>query len=560
VPTVDIPGIKRAGLPVDLDRLTAEGDDWLSPEERYALKTYGVCAQAQPHVFMVRVRTNGALQSATARALAGLAEQHGGGWIHLTTRQQIEFHHVHATKVAGLLEEIHDLGLTTSSACGHTMRGVMSCPLAGVGLDEPFDCSLDARLVTDAILARARELNTQMPQRVNISFGGCAECRDHAKVNDAGFVSKVSDDGQPCYELLLGGSLGKSSPMLALTAVDMLPRQAVLPAVYALFELFIEHGDFERPSKARLKFLIQKMGEDAFLKLYLDLFEEHRQRSWPDPPPVTLPLSSSISEILSYAPEGGWSAGVRPQRVPGWALVTINVPLGDIYADELRLLADVADDLADQHLHLTRNQNVMLRWVPVEAVSAVKAALARVGLFVEGADQARDVRACTGGPICSLAITPAQAAATRLLDLPSLSRNSELRISVSGCPNACAQHQIADLGFSGGMVTIAGCQVLGYQVWAGADLREHRLSTVIGRVAESDVAAITEAIVGVWEALRERGEKLSDTIRRFGAEAFKAQIGAVFKGRWEPGPEPDGALPGLVREDAQRRLPLVRRR
>src|SRR4051794_37911733 len=115
----DIPGAKRAGLPVDLDRLTAEGDEWLSGEERYALKMHGVCAQAQPGVFMIRIRTSGSLDADAARGLARIADDHGGGWIHITTRQQAQLHHVGARHVTTVLDRVRRLGLTTRSACGH---------------------------------------------------------------------------------------------------------------------------------------------------------------------------------------------------------------------------------------------------------------------------------------------------------------------------------------------------------------------------------------------------------------------------------------------------------
>ncbi len=545
--TPDIPGAKRAGLPVDLNRLTAEGDDWLSPEERYALKMHGVCAQAQPHVFMVRTRTGGVVDSDAAMGLARIADTFGKGWIHLTTRQQVELHHVDARNVTTVLQRVKRLGLTTRSSCGHTMRGVMSCPDAGVGLEEPFDSYPDARATSDFILKLTPELDTRMPQRINICFGGCPECRDHAKVNDVGFVSKLEGNGELGYELWLGGSLGKSTPTLAVKAVDFLPRADVLPAVQALFEVFTRHGDFEQPARARLKFLIRRLGAEEFLQLFHDAYQQALQQSWPAPQPVSTPLSSSISSILARAPEGGWGSGVRPQRIPGWAMVTVNVPLGDLDTAEWRVLAGLAADLADEHMYLTRNQNIMFRHVRIESVPALRAAVEAIGLGLEGADQSRDVRACTGGPVCSLALTPAQRIAAELLHHPAMLRNSALRVHVSGCPNACAQHQIADLGFSGGKVTIAGSAVLGYQVWLGGDLRSNTLAQVVGRVAEGDVFAITGAIVGVWEALRERRETLTDTVWRFGLEAFQAQIAAVFRGRWEPGPEPsqNASSPGV---------------
>ncbi|HWD09631.1 MAG TPA: nitrite/sulfite reductase [Actinomycetota bacterium] len=542
----DIPAAKRAGLPVDLDRLAAEGDGWLTPEERYALKMHGVCVQAQPGVCMVRIRTSGTVDVDTARGLADLADKYSGGWLHLTTRQQVEFHHVPARQVPSAIEEIRTIGLTTRSTCGHTMRGVTSCPDAGVGLEEPFDCYPDAKATADSILARTPKLDTQMPQRINIAFGGCPSCRDHSRINDLSFVSVVAPDGALGYEVWMGGSLGKTSPTLSFQALDFIPRADVLAAANALFDVFTEHGDADDPRKGRLKFLIRRLGEDGVLQLFLDAFASRKQEAWPAPHPVSTPLSASLAEILARSPEGGWGSGVRPQRIPGRAMVTVNVPLGDVDSDDWRAVAALADEVGDEHLYLTRNQNVMLRHVPVAAVSAIRSVLARLGLGLEGTDQARDVRTCTGGPVCSLALTPSQRLGAELLAHPALIRNTGLRVHISGCPNSCAQHQIADIGFSGSKVTIAGVGMLGYQVWLGGDLRTGHVGEIVGRVSHGDVPAIISAIAGMWEALRERGETLTDTVHRFGLEACQAQIDAVFHGRWEPGPEPAEASPPNV--------------
>ncbi|MEX2588195.1 MAG: nitrite/sulfite reductase [Actinomycetota bacterium] len=552
----DIPGAKRAGLPVDLDRLTVDGDSWLSPEERYALKMHGVCLQAHPGVFMIRTRTNASMDTDTARGIADIADELARGWLHLTTRQQLEFHHVDAHDVVKVIERIDKIGLTTRSTCGHTMRGVMSCPLAGVGLEEPFDCSVDARAVSDSVLALTPELDTKMPQRINIAFGGCTNCRDHALVNDMGFVSKISDKGELGYELWLAGSLGKSSPTLGIKAVDFLPRADVLPAVHALFEMFVQFGSFDQPGKARIKYLLKKLGERDFLDLFHAGLAETKERRWPEPAPLSTPLSASLGSILACAPEGGWSTGVRPQRVPGYALVTVKAPLGDLNAEDWRHLCDLADEHADGHLHLTKNQNVMFRHVHLGAIGALKTKLAETYLSLEGADNAQDVRACTGGPVCGLALTPAQSAAAGLLEHPALLRNSALRVNVSGCPNACAQHQISDIGFSGSKVTIAGSGTLGYQVWLGGDLSKGLIGRVVGRVAAADIYAITGAIVGIWEAMRERGETLTDTVHRMGLESFGTQIAAVFKGQWEPGPEPTEA-PAVPSVPSNRQLRMV---
>lgn len=549
----NIPAAKRAGLPVDFERLTNEGDGWLTPEDRYALKMHGVCIQGQPGVFMIRIRTNGIVDSDQARGLADIADRYGKGWIHLTTRQQVQLHHVQSAHVSTVLSKIRRIGLSTTASCGHTMRGVMWCPESGVGWEEPFDCGPDAKAVSDSIVARSPLIDTQMPQRLNLAFGGCTTCREHALVNDMGFISKIGPAGELGYELWLGGSLGKSTPTLAIKAIDFVPREDVLAAVHSLFDVFIRESDFDQPAKSRLKFLIRKMGAERFLELFRTEFELARQRCWPEPHPVSTPLSSSIVAVLSEAPVGGWGSGVRPQRVPGWAMVTVNVPLGDVDTEDFRTMADLAADFADDNLYLTRNQNVMYRHVPLAKVPILRKGLSEVGLGLEGADQSQDVRVCTGGPVCSLAITPSPRVGAALLRHPALQRNSSLRIHVSGCPNACAQHQIADIGFSGGKVTIAGSSMLGYQVWLGGDLRVGVVGQVVGRVSQDDVYPITGAIVGVWEALRERGEILTDTVNRFGLDAFQAQIAAVFKGRWEAGPEPVMDLP----VDRRTMLPLA---
>jgi sulfite reductase beta subunit-like hemoprotein len=547
---------KRAGLPVDLDRLAVEGDDWLSAADRYSLKPLGVCAQAQPHLFMIRCRTGGRLTSDAARGLSALARAHGQRWLHLTTRQQIELHHIHAREVASVLGELRAAGLGTDATCGHTMRGVMACPDAGVGLDEPFDCGPDARLTAQSVLAQGPALAAGMPQRLNICFGGCVECRAHAKVNDIGFVSTINNDGELGYELWVGGSLGKSAPTLSRRLVGFLPRSRVLAATRAVFEVFCTHSDLDQPNKARLKFLIRRLGFDRFAELFGQAYERALRLPWPAAPELTTPLQASIADILSYAPAGGWGSGVRPQRLPGRAMVTVTVPLGDLDVDELVALAELADTVADQHLYLTRNQNVLFRHVPIKAVAGLRAALSELGLSVFGADQSRDIRACTGGPVCSLALTPAARVGHQLGGLPALARNCGLRVHISGCPNNCAQHQIGDLGFSGGLVTIRGRSTLGYQVYLGGDLRHDVLGAVVGRVAATDVPAITEAVIGVWEALRERGETLTATIQRFGVDAFTAQINVVFAGRWEPGPEP-GHLDRPDNEPTNRRRPVV---
>src|SRR4029453_17980490 len=247
-----------------------------------------------------------------------------------------------------------------------------------------------------------------------------------------------------------------------------------------------------------------------------------------------------------HVPPGGWSAGVRPQRTPGLASVTIDLPLGDTCSSELDLCCDLADRYADGHLTFTRDQNIAFRNVPLAGVAAIRAALAERRVFLLGEGHTAQIRACTGASVCALGITDSPGAARGLAANPALRRNSALRVFVSGCPNSCAQHQIGDIGLAGATGAGGGRTGDGYQVYLGADLDDHEIGTVVGRVADADVDAAVTAVVGTWEALRHPGESLGGTVRRFTPEAFSRQIQAALAERWAPGPEPADA-PVLAR-------------
>ena len=536
---VDIPAAKRAGLPVDLARLATDGDDWVTPEERYALKTWGVCAQLQDHMFMVRVRVpGGVLTTEQARGLARLARRDGPDWLHLTTRQNVELHWVEDRRVPRLLEDIERYGLSTRSACGHTLRNVICSEDAGVGLDEPFDCFPDARAVSDAVVARSATLNCELPSRVNISFGGSPRCREDALINDAGFVSVVRDDGEPGYELWAGGSLGKS-PSLSVPLTDFVARADVQAAAEALIDVFCTHGDFEHPAKGRMKFVVATLGAAAFRAAWDQAFAEARARPHPPLPEVSVVADEARAAILGTRPPGGWSAGVRPQRTAGLALVTVEIPLGDTCGSEVELLADLADRYADGAMTISRDQDVVLRNVAHEHIPAIRSALRERGVFLLGEGHVARVRACTGSAVCALGITAAPEAGKSLLERPALGRNSSLRVHVSGCPNSCAQHQSGDIGLAGGKVRIAGETRDGYQVFVGADIADGKVGEVVGRVVSDNVPAAIDALVGAWEAIRHPGETIGVTARRIGLDAMSAHVEAALRDAWAPGPEPE---------------------
>jgi ferredoxin-nitrite reductase len=310
-----------------------------------------------------------------------------------------------------------------------------------------------------------------------------------------------------------------------------------MAAVDAVLDLFVAHGRFDEPSKGRLKFLVDDLGPERFRSLWEDAFAVAKQREHPPLPEVELLDDADRAAILAQAPPGGWTAGVRPQRTPGLASVTVDVPLGDTNASELRLFCDLADQCADGFLTFTRDQNITFRNVPLAKVAVIRAALAPRQVFLLGEGETAQIRACTGSAVCSLGITDSPGAGRGLAENAALSRNSALRVFVSGCPNSCAQHQIGDIGLAGSKVRVGGVTTDGYQVFLGAVLERQLVGEVVGRVAERDLDAAITAIVGTWEALRHHGEPLGATVRRLGIDAFAAQLEAALSDRWASGPE-----------------------
>jgi len=297
-----------------------------------------------------------------------------------------------------------------------------------VGLDEPFDCFPDARRISDALISRSAELNVVLPSRLNVALGGSPRCRHDALVNDAGLVSTVAD-GVPGYEIWAGGSLGKA-PSLAVLLHPFVPRTDVLAAVEGLIDVFVAHGRVDEPAKGRMKFVVADLGPDRFRAAWQEAFDAARDRPHPPVPGVEVLADADRVEILRHVPPGGWSAGVRPQRTPGLASVTIDLPLGDTCSSEVDLCCDLADRYADGHLTFTRDQNIAFRNVPLAGVAPIRAALAERGVHLLGEGQTAQIRACTGASVCALGITESPVAGRGLAGNAALRRNSSLRVFV----------------------------------------------------------------------------------------------------------------------------------
>jgi len=522
------PRAKRAGLDLDLPRICSLGPGALEPDDHYRLKTYGVCAQRHDDLFMLRMRVpGGILDAAQVASVLEASRRYGHGWVHLTTRQNLELHSVRLEDVPAIDDILRPAGLVGRSACGHTVRNVMACPEATTSIEEPFDVTPDALRLSRALVERGGELNVALPSRINIVLGGCNSCGLDALTNDIGLVARVRD-GEPGYQLWCGGSLG-SAPRLSFLLRPFISRHEVWPAVWTILEWFCAEGDIDQLAKGRLKFVLADKGEAAFRKAFAKRFAAWREEPLPPLAPVDVVAPEDLDRSLARAPASGWRDGVRPERRPGLATVTVRAPLGDLLTGELEHIAALAPG---GFVMLTRDQNIALRSVPVADVTSVVESIAGLGLGPDGVRGAVDVRVCPGLSFCSLAITGSQEVALdikRSLDLrPDLPR--DVSIAVSGCPNSCTRHQAADIGLAGGKVKVGPRVGLGYQVFLGADVAAGQVAEPMVRVLEEEAPRGVVAVVEVWAALRRPGEHPGQTFRRVGLDVVASAVALRLRG------------------------------
>ncbi|MGH2757997.1 MAG: nitrite/sulfite reductase, partial [Actinomycetota bacterium] len=459
----DVEALKAAGdLGVDFDRLVRDGYESLTPEDYYRLKTWGVCSQNQVGVHMMRIRIPGGVASTTQLdRVADLAQGCADGTVHITTRTNVELHGVPTTKLLEVMEALHDVGLTTRAACGHTVRNVLGCPAAGICAEEVLDTRPWVRAVHDAVVRRAAEYNARLPRRLNVSFGGCGDCARHAQVNDVGFVAVPAPGREPGFAVWIAGSLA-TSPRVSHALCAYVRATHAVAVMDAIIDIYAEHGF--RDNRARLKYLVEAWGierfREAFAETFAQLTGERPVFGEPAAPPER---------------EANANAAVLPQRQPGLFRVRVGVPLGDLTPAQLRTLAELAAEEGDGNVRFSPEQNAEIAWVAEERIARVLSTLSSAGLAAFGAGDVSDVRACPGTTHCVLAVSDAQGVARRIGDAfrtapPQDEAVARMRIHISGCPNSCAQHQAADIGFAGCRVKVAGQVREGYQLFVGGRL------------------------------------------------------------------------------------------
>ena len=429
----------------------------------------GVYGQRQPGVQMVRIKLPfGKVTFKQLLRISDISDKYASHNLHLTTRQDIQIHYVSLDRTPELWAELAQDDITLREACGNTVRNVTASPTAGIDPAEPFDVSPYAQATFEYFLRNP--ICQEMGRKFKISFSSSDEDTAFSYIHDIGVIPKVNENGERGFKIMLGGGLG-AQPLLANIVEEFMPEDELIPYIESVIRVFDRYGERNNRNKARLKYLIQKLGLDEVLNLIkaeriankVKTFKVNRDAvALPViPEPTEFPVVD-IKNPLHY--EQWLATNVFEQKQQGYFGVYIKVEVGDIPTDVARkFVAAVSPYVADE-IRITQNQGLLLKYVRKEALPALFEGLYELGMAKPGFDSVADVTTCPGTDTCNLGISNSMTLSRVLEDLiyneyEEFIYNRDIKIKISGCMNSCGQHGLAHIGFHGSSLK-AGSRVL----------------------------------------------------------------------------------------------------
>lgn len=522
----------------EIDDFTAEMERLYGGEvgkedfKRFRLQQ-GIYGQRQDDVQMIRMKIpSGIMTADQIHCMADFADTYASGILHVTTRQDIQFHYVKLENVPQGLEDFAKCGLTTREACGNTVRNVTACHKSGTCAEELFDVVPYAKAATHLLLRHP--LTQNLPRKFKISFGGCKGC-GLASIHDIGanaVIKQENGDSVRGFKVVIGGGLG-SSPRSAKLYSEFVPADDLLRTCEAIVRVFNTHGDKRNRNKARMKFVLDKLGIDKVRELIQEEFAALEGTSFdrieiPEERIPDIPESDPAREFDSDPDFADWKKrNSCEQKQKGFYNVHIKLILGDMTGDEARAIANITAAYAAGYAINTVNQNVMIPWVREQALGAVYGELEKIGLNKAGKEELRDITCCPGSETCNLGITHSRGLSVRLgKDIENSFAGSDdldhISIKTSGCPNSCGQHHIASIGFSGSAKKINGILTPHYEMMLGGRTSDAGAvfgTSVIKLPAKNVPDAVRTTIEG-YKKDRQEGETFIEFFDRMGKGYF----------------------------------------
>jgi sulfite reductase (ferredoxin) len=411
--------------------------------------------------FMMRIGIpNGIVSASQLRVIAGLTRKYARNLADITVRQNIQLHWLTIESLPDVVDALDAAGLSPKGACGDVLRNVTGCPLAGVAADELIDASSLALEISNLLKANPDFYN--LPRKFKISVTGCPSWCTYPEINDIGLTA-VKHNGQVGYSLRVGGGLSADPHLAVRLDAFILPEQAVRVA-RAVAEIFRDQqGLRESRERARMKHLFLKEGWTA------ERFLAELQSR------LDFKLLPGVQEQV---PDDVFRdhTGIHPQRQPGLSYVGASVLRGRLTGEQLEKAADLAERFGSCSLRATVSQNLLFIDIPNNKTAELALELNKIGLHVDGSSFWRGAVACTGTEFCKLAITETKGFTRWLVDeleerLPQF--DQQLRLNVTGCPNSCGQHWIADIGIEGKKIKHEGKLTDAYYFCLGGAVGEH---------------------------------------------------------------------------------------
>ncbi len=503
----------------------------------------GVYGQRQPNVQMIRVKLPfGGVTPEQMEALAEVAERFAPlrkG--HITTRQNVQFHHIPLARAAEALFVLGRAGLSTREACGNTVRNVTGDPWAGIQEGEPFDPTPYAAAFARRWLRNP--LTQLLPRKFKVAFTANDLDTAITGIHDLGFIPRIRD-GVRGFTIVVGGGLS-TMPRKAPVLYEFVPVDEYLKVSEAVLRVFNRADELRRNrAKARIKFLVDRVGIDAFRQMV----EEELRGEWaasgdfrPDPylfvhdeeanvPPKRPQYEQPDGDRREFT--AFVASNVRPQRQQGFSAVEVKVPRGDLSPDQFRGLAAIMREYSGGYARTTIGQNLVLRWVRDEALYEVYWRLRSLGLGDPGARTITDVVSCPGTDSCKLGITSSMGLNRAIQERVEALRiedplTRKIHIKMSGCPNSCGQHHIATIGFHGAAMKVGDHQLPAYHVFLGGSYEngELRLAQQLKvRLPAKRGPEAVERFIALYQAGRNPGETRAKFFDRVGPRPFEEAI------------------------------------
>ena len=443
----------------------------------------GVYGQRQFGVQMIRIKLPyGKVSSEQLHRISDVSDEYSRGRLHITTRQDIQIHHVSLDRTPELWAQLEKDDITLREACGNAVRNITASETAGIDVAEPFDVSPYADATFKFFLRNP--ICQEMGRKFKMSFSGTDDDTAISFIHDLGFIAKIKTENgvtKKGFKVLLGGGLG-SQPRHADVIYEFLEEDVLIPTIESVLRIFDRFGERTKRAKARLKFLVKELGTAVFLELVSKELSALENKTFKinttafEQPISFQEVATPVIKIKDKVAFQNWKqTNVIKQKQAGLFAIGIKVHLGDFYTPKARILADLVKKYGANEIRLTLRQNILIRHIRADLIPFFYVELQKLGFANAGYNSTSDITACPGTDTCNLGISSSTGIAVVLEkvleeEYPSYINNKEIAIKISGCMNACGQHNMAHIGFQGMSIKVGNLQAPGLQVLIGGGI------------------------------------------------------------------------------------------